>query len=386
MSRRWFLLLLAAAGGCSVEYEVRIRASDSLLEAATYAEVAIVANCLSQESTGPVTGDPHVFYELTASAPSLGSVPAGNHGLFARFIDEECNVRAAGCQDVEIEDGGDSRLTVEMRAAGGSACRANSQCVRGRCVYPADVGADVSVADARLADASLADAEEDGGRDAGLVDAGSDVGPVDVVFDVMDPCLTTAICDDFEGDAFVYSTDLDGDSTVGLSSAEAHSGTHSVLIHAAGNSVAATFDVVAFDSTEVGERWVRAWYLMPTVFEGITPLALDSGENSVTVFTTGEDYAGLVTFRFPGDETSIDSRVTLPTGRWTCLEMHLDYGGINTAEFFIDGAAAAEMSTALPNAFPVVRFGAVSREPDDPTDYDIYIDDIAMAPARMGCN
>lgn len=391
---RWSALLLVIFVGCSTEYDVRIRASDDLLEGAAQAEVAIVSNCLSQSVAGPIQGDPYLRYALSSAAPALGRVPEGNHGLFARFTDSACNVVAAGCQDVEIEDGGDATLAVEMVAASGFACDATEQCVGGQCMVGVPV--DASMEDAAMADSGPRDSGQtdahadapvaDAGGDAGSVDASVvDAGPGDTGVDAGGPCATGFLCDDFEGSAFDYDINVDKGSTVELSRAEAHSGSQSVLIHAVAGTVAATFSVRPSMSIETGDQWVRAWYRLPETFVGISPFAFESTDNAVTIYTTGEDYTGLDTFRFPGDQTSVESRRVLPTGEWTCVEMHINFDGQPSVELFIEGEAAAEMEVPIPNAFPEVRFGANYRDEADPVDYDFYIDDIAVGLERLGC-
>ena len=102
----------------------------------------------------------------------------------------------------------------------------------------------------------------------------------------------------------------------------------------------------------------------------------------------GYDGAKLFAFRnFAGAGAIPDFATTLPTGRWICLEAAVGLDAANgSLAFFVDGA---------PVATPATGVGTLPAGASDSTfeagiifaagDAELYLDEVAIGPARIGC-
>lgn len=132
--------------GCGSEYGVSVAFDDASLAAQSVRfQVAVVTSCITIEpGERPVAPLQIVEFSVDESARALGALEPGDYGLYARAIDENCGVVAAGCQPITVEAGGEGNLRVVLSAAGGDLCGASSACVNGRCESGADGGVDGS--------------------------------------------------------------------------------------------------------------------------------------------------------------------------------------------------------------------------------------------------
>lgn len=111
------------------------------------------------------------------AVPALGDLAPGDYGLYARAMNAECQVVAAGCTPIVVEGGGEGQLAVDMSSLPpASFCDAARVCLQGACVAAdagsQDAGEDADVSDA-LPDALAVDARPDAAMDAGAGDAGA---------------------------------------------------------------------------------------------------------------------------------------------------------------------------------------------------------------------
>lgn len=179
-------VLLCACGG---EYEVRIQVvPPELVEEASSAEVGIVPSCEGELDEGPILGAPLTRFALTEPPPALGASETGPRGLYARLVNDRCEVIASGCSPVNLSAGGSDILRVIVRESSGNACAIGEICMAGACIAggnadaetpdaAADSGTDTSTPDAGTGDAGATDS---GAPDGGPEDAGVDAGPLPV--------------------------------------------------------------------------------------------------------------------------------------------------------------------------------------------------------------
>lgn len=115
-------------------------------------QVAVVTSCIAIEpGERPIAPLQIVEFSVDETARALGALDPGEYGLYARAIDENCDVVAAGCQPITVEAGGEGNLRVVLSAAGGDLCGASSACVNGRC----ESGVDGGVRDSGAPDVGL---------------------------------------------------------------------------------------------------------------------------------------------------------------------------------------------------------------------------------------
>ncbi|MEM6954877.1 MAG: hypothetical protein AAF411_02560 [Myxococcota bacterium] len=140
----WLMLVPMLSVACSQEYDVVVRNADAFPEASTV-EVAIVSSCEAQSVTGRIDGRAVLRFAVAGASSPLGDVAPGQYGLFARLVDGDCQVVAAGCASVDLEARGSGRLEVQVEAAAGSQCEVGESCLEGRCENAAiDAGVDVA--------------------------------------------------------------------------------------------------------------------------------------------------------------------------------------------------------------------------------------------------
>ena len=97
-----------------------------------------------------------------------------------------------------------------------------------------------------------------------------------------------------------------------------------------------------------------------------------------------------------GDWTAWQPTAPTAGGRWTCMEWQMDAAD-NRVDVWIDGVAKPEMrvtttkhgGTSAPFNFPTVeriRLGwQLYQGNATPSKYDVWLDDLALGPARIGC-
>ncbi|MFK8004360.1 MAG: hypothetical protein AB8H86_32640 [Polyangiales bacterium] len=176
---RFALLALGLIGawGCQSEYDVRVRVSAADLGDIVRTQVAVVPTCSTQELGGaPMSTVRLVEFAPGEAVPALGELMPGDYGLYARAMNAQCQVVAAGCTPIVVERGGGGQLAVDMSSLSPAAfCDVSRTCVQGACAgFDAgspDAGQDAGVSDA-LPDAPAVDAPQDAAIDAVDASAG----------------------------------------------------------------------------------------------------------------------------------------------------------------------------------------------------------------------
>src|SRR5512139_1899753 len=147
-SRIAWLLPLALVAGCkSSRYEVEVTFMAGIdPTAVSYIELLVLPDCPTPtEVLSGVAPDGEILAEVGLSPsemvlPAIGSLPAGDYGLYARGFDTMCTAVVAGCVAIHLEDDASDVLAVELEpTAEVDGCAAEATCVEGECIIdPAD--------------------------------------------------------------------------------------------------------------------------------------------------------------------------------------------------------------------------------------------------------
>jgi hypothetical protein len=233
-------------------------------------------------------------------------------------------------------------------------------------------------------------ASADLGGDLGLVDATKDAS-FDLAFPPGPPCPNGAIfCDDFEtGDLSHWNGKIGGSlASVTVDATQPYRGKYALdarstpfgfgdLGLGGAGSAAATEGISPSPAT----LWVRAYVYhaaAPPPFEMV--LALSSGTLG---FAAGAGQAGTWAVT-QDDRASPDeiSPVPIALDHWTCVELGLDETS-HLVSLYIDGQKALAFTPARSTLIRKLEAGLVS-VPSGPA-AQVYLDDVALAASRIGC-
>lgn len=162
---RWTIAFVLLATACAGDgYDVRLRFATGIpASSVLHVDLYLLDHCPSAAdvSAGAAPSGTIVqqiaLESSSATQPSLGTVPKGTYGLYARGFDASCAPIAAGCTEVTVSGRGSGTLELELAQATGSPLCASASCSAGRCVTDVDGGVDAGT-----------DAGVDGGTDAGM--------------------------------------------------------------------------------------------------------------------------------------------------------------------------------------------------------------------------
>ncbi len=93
-----------------------------------------------------------------------------------------------------------------------------------------------------------------------------------------------------------------------------------------------------------------------------------------------------LTYYEPGKEYPAGYNTKIPQSKWVCLEWHFKRSGPKLIEVYTDGALAVDYDASghQPAALTAVSLGIDNHSPNPPGN-DVYLDDIAIDAARIGC-
>jgi hypothetical protein len=277
---------------------------------------------------------------------------------------------------------------------------------------PADVAIDVS-ADLPVDVVADASALDDAVTDARAADAAvADVRAADVGYFGPSRCADSgfAICEDFEGDAG-YDRDVwapyASNGTLAVEDTRAARGARALHAHTHAPDVDGGAGANVGLRTTLGFPRVRNTYFgrafvwMPTrsptthstLFESGGRL-VDGGLNVSQRFSiSGHQLEASYDSspRPPITDYARRSATAMPLDRWVCLEWHFK-GDTNELHFWVDGLELLD-TTVLPTRVPTwfapdwvrVNVGLQLYRPDPEPDFDLWIDEIAIHPTRVGC-
>jgi hypothetical protein len=203
-------------------------------------------------------------------------------------------------------------------------------------------------------------------------------------------CATAGykLCDDFEGAAPGAATSdwmiIKNGYTVETVTTQAHSGTHSVHVMAtAGGGYGYIEETKTFPATDF---WLRAYLRLQApsggheVFAGADTNASEPAGDQVR-YLNNLGGGRISTNRRAGDMGKTSS-TAIPMGSWFCYEVHQTP---TTVHIYLEGKELTDVATmyAEPTYVSLVlgfeRFGGGAPG-------DIWIDDVAINSAQIGCN
>jgi hypothetical protein len=120
------LLLVTTSAACTDPgYEVVVLFDPpALADDAVAISISVIDEC-SVQPLGQVPAEPvvrEILLRRGDELSALGPLSPGQYGLYALARANDCRVVAAGCEPVDLENGGSGRLTVSADGADGPAC------------------------------------------------------------------------------------------------------------------------------------------------------------------------------------------------------------------------------------------------------------------------
>jgi hypothetical protein len=213
-------------------------------------------------------------------------------------------------------------------------------------------------------------------------------------------CPAAAVfCDGFEsgtmlGSAWTVDNSVAA-NTVTVVSTKSHSGANSVHLTFTG-AVGTTFIDEKLGVTATGTVWGRVWMYPNTEADnGIGPdphVVYIEAEpagftgHSATGVRPLNTQSGKVAINVAPPDNGPSANIALPEGAWHCFEWEISGIGRNgSVALYMDGTSlATDMGTAIA-AIGEMRIGC-ERYNAGTTTGDMYLDDYAIGPSRMGCN
>lgn len=277
------------------------------------------------------------------------------------------------------------------------------------------------------ADAGAADVRPDAGAfvnagavDAGVVDAGAtDAGPPDA--GVVDACAGLLLCEDFESydagraPSGRWQTSL-AKGTVAVDTAHAASGAKAVRLTVQAGTASDSYRVAAlvlsgapYFPWPANAIYGRLKLFVPTLPPGSDvhyDFVNGQGFSSAASGDAQVKYGAMNQKHFLANlwesPTQLDcwkssnTSLTMPEGRWACLEWHFD-GARNEAELWLDGQPVNEVTVmgqgdgcvnraSLPWHFPAfdrLSVGWMAYQAYGAQ--ELWLDDVALGTQRIGC-
>jgi hypothetical protein len=255
----------------------------------------------------------------------------------------------------------------------------------------------LSIDDVRYA-ASDGGADGPTGGDAGAGDADAAAPGPDAARPPTRLCKDHPLffCDDFESVDFDSDWNQTADAgTVSLSALRANSGVQSLLAHTdvvdggAQPPIALLGRSIAPTGPYYARLWV--WFRSPVAGPGADPETFVSfdGDNvqGAELQVHHENAAHLTFSNYASTNTTKTSRAVFPVEQWTCVELLLN-AAAQTAKIWVDGVEDTDLAAGgllLGNLKYLelgLQFAVVGPAPA----YDVWIDDFAIDPNRIGCD
>ena len=184
-------------------------------------------------------------------------------------------------------------------------------------------------------------------------------------------------------------------NTVSVVSTKSHSGSNSVHFTFT-EAVCTTFIDEKMGVTPTGTVWGRVWMYPNTEADnGIGPdphVVYIEGEpagftgHSATGVRPLNTQSGQIAINIDPPDKGPIANMALPRGAWHCFEWEISgIGGTGTVALYMDGASLVTDVGAAIAALGEMRIG-YERYNTGTTTGDLYIDDYAIGPTRLGCN
>lgn len=203
-------------------------------------------------------------------------------------------------------------------------------------------------------------------------------------------CPANAVfCDDFESGTLIPPWsyyDMSGPATVMPSMVRPHSGTYSLhgrMTSTSAEGQAAT--VYRFNATSSGTLAVREWINQPVPmidFDLVVSLRqmqryLSVGANSLGNWVATENVPG------DGLYDHITTIPAPPINTWVCVEVVVQFSAPPRFQVYANGALILDdMLNEMTPSYTDVSVGAARA---DMAGYEVFVDDVVVAPQRIGC-
>jgi hypothetical protein len=213
-------------------------------------------------------------------------------------------------------------------------------------------------------------------------------------------CPAAAVfCDGFEGGTTLGSAwTIDNSvaaNTVTVVSTKSHSGSNSVHMSFAAEA-GATFIDEKMGVTAKGTVWGRVWmYPNTEAGNGIGPdphVVYIEAEpagftgHSATGVRPLNTQSGQIAINVDPPDTGPRVNMVLPRGAWHCFEWEISgIGGTGSVALYMDGTLLATDTGTAIAAIGEMRTGYEHYNAGTTTG-DLYLDDYAVGPTRLGCN
>jgi hypothetical protein len=205
-------------------------------------------------------------------------------------------------------------------------------------------------------------------------------------------CSTLKLCDDFESGMLATSTwrvSQGGGYTATVGTDQAHSGTHSV--HVVAPVAAGSAFITETKTFPAADFWGRAWLR----FKGV---AGSGHQMNIYVAAPGDQLRLLnrnggeaIRINFQKTDTFYNSKTTVPQEMWFCYEWHVSATATHVY-FALEGKDSVELTdvgtvpgvtggTSLSLGYQRFQPGTAGAAATD-----LWIDDVAVDAARIGCN
>jgi len=213
-------------------------------------------------------------------------------------------------------------------------------------------------------------------------------------------CPTAAVfCDGFEsgttlGSAWTIDNSVAA-NTVTIVSTKSHSGSNSVHLTFT-PPTGTTFIDEKMGVTAKGTVWGRVWmYPNTETGNGIGPdphVVYIEAEpagftgHSATGVRPLNTQSGQIAINVDPPDTGPSANMVLPRGAWHCFEWEISgIGGTGSVALYMDGTLLATDTGTAIAAIGEMRIGYEHYNAGTTTG-DLYLDDYAIGPTRLGCN
>lgn len=193
------------------------------------------------------------------------------------------------------------------------------------------------------------------------------------------------LCDDFEGapaggTGSPWTIDTEGGYTVETITGMAHSGSH--YIHVTAKGVSGHGYIVETKTFPATDFWGRAYLLLQAAPSGHEVFLAFDGNNNEQVRVLNDLGGGKIATNRRSDDQSKQSSQAYPMGTWACYEWHETPTGLHV---YFQGKELTDADETWTEAtLTLLRIGF--ERFDTGTGGDIYIDDVAVNSAQIGCN
>lgn len=208
------------------------------------------------------------------------------------------------------------------------------------------------------------------------------------------PACTALLCEDFEGGdtldpKWTEDVGYHADHFVAVVDDEVAHGARAFHAHVASvqGGFARIREMETFPQL-ADELWGRAFFRTNVPLDaGHTGFIWAmSGDANVLEIGYGNGNYQLTWYPMPGAENPAGYDVAVPRDQWVCLEWHFDRLASPQIEVFVDGDLAVDYArddADIP-AFTALQIGIDNHGPTS-ADNDVWLDDIAIDAARIGC-